>query len=271
MASDSRPERTRDAARTKQRLLDAARDEFAEYGIAGGRVERIAAAARCNKALIYAYFDSKDALFDAAFAAHVQAHLDRVNFDGTDLPAYAGRLFDIFEDDPTVIRLASWYRLERSGSPGQAAVLTALANAANMLGTFAGGWLQHKGAPRWAMIAAGSLIMGMASLAIFAPALPFGLPASGGTLATESLQNALMALTSVSTVPGAFLTVLPTATGYTVIFQGALVSDPPLRQVVSRTYEAGLRGIVPVGDGKIDWKVGAYRTDVASALAGSSD
>ena len=86
MASDSRPERTRDAARTKQRLLDAARDEFAEYGIAGARVERIAAAARCNKALIYAYFDSKDALFDAAFAAHVQAHLDRVNFDGTDLP-----------------------------------------------------------------------------------------------------------------------------------------------------------------------------------------
>jgi Bacterial regulatory proteins, tetR family len=66
---------------------------------AGGRVLRIAAAARCNKALIYAYFDSKDALFDAAFAAHVQAHLDRVNFDGTDLPAYAGRLFDIFEDD----------------------------------------------------------------------------------------------------------------------------------------------------------------------------
>jgi AcrR family transcriptional regulator len=120
--SDSRPERTRDAARTKQRLLDAARDEFAEYGIAGGRVERIAAAARCNKAMIYRYFDGKDALFDAAFAAHVTAHLDRVNFDATDLPAYAGRLFDVFEDDPAVIRLASWYRLERSGSPGLAAV-----------------------------------------------------------------------------------------------------------------------------------------------------
>ena len=119
------PARTRDARRTKARLLDAARDEFAEYGIAGGRVERIAAAARCNKALIYAYFDSKDALFDAAFAAHVQAHLDHVNFDGTDLPAYAGRLFDIFEDDPAVIRLASWYRLERSNGPGLPAVISA--------------------------------------------------------------------------------------------------------------------------------------------------
>ena len=125
MASDSRPERTRDAARTKQRLLDAAREEFAEYGIAGARVERIAAAARCNRALIYLYFDSKDGLFDAAFAAHVEAHLDRVNFDGTDLPAYAGRLFDIFEDDPAVIRLASWYRLERSNGPGLDAVISA--------------------------------------------------------------------------------------------------------------------------------------------------
>jgi AcrR family transcriptional regulator len=127
--------RTRDATRTKGQLLDAARDEFAQHGIAGARVERIATAAGCNKALIYAYFDSKDALFDAAFAAHVQAHLDRVGFDGTDLPAYAGRLFDIFEDDPTVIRLASWYRLERSNGPGLAAVMSAnetrLANLRN--------------------------------------------------------------------------------------------------------------------------------------------
>lgn len=40
-----------------------------------------------------------------------------------------------------------------------------------------------------------------------------------------------------------------------------LVSDPPLRQVVGHTYEAGLRGNVPVADGKIDWKIGLYRTD----------
>jgi AcrR family transcriptional regulator len=125
VTEDVRPERTRDAARTKQRLLDAARDEFAEHGIAGARVERIAAAAGCNKALIYAYFQSKDVLFDAAFAAHVKAHLDLVNFDGTNLPTYAGRLFDIFEDDPTVLRLASWYRLERSNGPGLAAVISA--------------------------------------------------------------------------------------------------------------------------------------------------
>src|ERR1700684_3029258 len=118
MEEERPPARTRDARRTKARLLDAARSEFSEYGIAGARVERIATAAGCNKAMIYRYFDDKDALFDAAFAAHVKTHWAVVIFDASAPPAYAGRLFDIFEDDPTVILLASWYRFERSGSPG---------------------------------------------------------------------------------------------------------------------------------------------------------
>jgi iron complex outermembrane receptor protein len=50
------------------------------------------------------------------------------------------------------------------------------------------------------------------------------------------------------------------------LIESALVADPPLRQVVSRTYEAGLRGLVPVSEGKIDWKIGAYRTDVSDDI-----
>jgi iron complex outermembrane receptor protein len=50
------------------------------------------------------------------------------------------------------------------------------------------------------------------------------------------------------------------------LIESALVADPPLRQVVSHTYEAGLRGIVPVNGGKIDWKLGAYRTDVSDDI-----
>jgi iron complex outermembrane recepter protein len=45
------------------------------------------------------------------------------------------------------------------------------------------------------------------------------------------------------------------------LLEGFLVSDPPLQQVVSRTKEAGLRGEVKVGEGKIDWKLGAFRID----------
>jgi iron complex outermembrane receptor protein len=50
------------------------------------------------------------------------------------------------------------------------------------------------------------------------------------------------------------------------LIESALVSDPPLRQVVSRTYEAGLRGNMPAGGGRLDWKIGAYRTDVSDDI-----
>src|ERR1700722_520076 len=117
--------RTRDSSRTRARLLEAGRAEFAEYGIAGARVDRIAAAAGCNKAMIYAYFENKDGLFDAVFAAHARSFQEKINFDPDDLPAYAGRLIDGFEDDPAVMRLISWYRLERAASAPMPAVVSA--------------------------------------------------------------------------------------------------------------------------------------------------
>ena len=113
----------KDSERTKARLLEAATAEFAEYGIAGARIDRIAKVAETNKAMIYAYFGSKDELFDTAFSAHVGAWLEEVDFDVTDLPGYAGRLFDRSEDDPAALRLSTWYRLERPGGVGLQAVI----------------------------------------------------------------------------------------------------------------------------------------------------
>jgi AcrR family transcriptional regulator len=104
----------RDAQATRQRLLDAARDEFAARGIAGARVDRIAAAAQSNKAQIYHYFGSKDALFEAVFDRIVQDTLRDTPIDPTDLPEYAGRLFDRYQTHPEVQRLATWHRLERA-------------------------------------------------------------------------------------------------------------------------------------------------------------
>jgi len=103
-----------DAEATRRRLLDAAAAEFAAYGIAGARVDRIAAAARSNKAQIYHYFGSKDALFDAVFHDLVVRTVREVPIDPLDLPGYAARLFDGYEDHPEVQRLATWYRLERA-------------------------------------------------------------------------------------------------------------------------------------------------------------
>lgn len=103
----------KDGAATRRRLLDAATAEFSRYGIAGARVDRIAEAAEANKAQIYAWFSSKDGLFDAVFAEHLDLIVDLVPFDATDLPGYAVRLYDAYLEKPSVILLATWARLER--------------------------------------------------------------------------------------------------------------------------------------------------------------
>lgn len=106
----------RDAEATKIRILDAAEDEFARYGIAGGRVDRIAENASANKAMIYRYFESKDRLFDEVFAQRVAAFSDNGEFDADDLPGYAGRSFDVYEKYPNTLRLTNWHILERGDS-----------------------------------------------------------------------------------------------------------------------------------------------------------
>jgi TetR/AcrR family transcriptional regulator len=57
------------ADNARSRILDAATQEFSANGLAGARTERIAEAAGVNKALLYYYFRSKDALYAAAIEA----------------------------------------------------------------------------------------------------------------------------------------------------------------------------------------------------------
>jgi AcrR family transcriptional regulator len=116
--------------------MRAATEEFATYGIAGARMDRVAGQADSSKERIYAYFGNKEALFEAVFTNSVKASMDAVDFDATDLPAYAGRMFDYFADNPNDQRLSIWYRLERPAGTGLKAVveanqvrLTALADA----------------------------------------------------------------------------------------------------------------------------------------------
>lgn len=53
----------RDPVATRRKLLVAARREFAKSGLAGARVDEIAARAGVNKQLVYHYFGDKDALY----------------------------------------------------------------------------------------------------------------------------------------------------------------------------------------------------------------
>ena len=51
------------SAASKERILDAALQEFAASGLGGARVDRIAEAADINKAMIFYYFESKENLY----------------------------------------------------------------------------------------------------------------------------------------------------------------------------------------------------------------
>ena len=72
---------------TKERIFDAALDEFADHGLAGARVDRIAHRAGINKAMIYYHFDSKEALYDHVLMAHMEGAITTLTTEITaDLP-----------------------------------------------------------------------------------------------------------------------------------------------------------------------------------------
>lgn len=128
-----------DATATKARILDAGLREFARYGLAGARVDRIAESAPANKRSIYVHFGNKEELFDLVVARALADMADAVPFNAEDLADYAGRLFDYLRAHPHVLRLTTWAQLERAeaGSeeieayrPKVAAIADAQANGA---------------------------------------------------------------------------------------------------------------------------------------------
>jgi TetR/AcrR family transcriptional regulator len=110
-------ERQRDAERSRQALLDAALDEFAEHGYAGARVADIAQRAGVNKQLINYYFGSKEGLYLAV----QQAWLDReADFAPPDLPLteLVVRYLQDAVRDPRALRLLLWRGLADDRAPG---------------------------------------------------------------------------------------------------------------------------------------------------------
>jgi AcrR family transcriptional regulator len=85
MPRDAAPvaeERQRNADRSQSTILAAARDEFAEHGLGGARMDRIAERAGLNKRLIYYYFEDKDRLFQAVLEQayrHIRDEERRLN------------------------------------------------------------------------------------------------------------------------------------------------------------------------------------------------
>lgn len=119
-----------DSSATKGRILAAARLEFAQFGLAGARVDRIAAEAKANKRLIYVYFHSKEALFDLVIEQCLASAAEAVPFDASDLTGYAARLFDFLVANPDTLRLTTWNQLERGeNTKASGAVYRSMATA----------------------------------------------------------------------------------------------------------------------------------------------
>lgn len=104
----------RNVEQTKQELLAAATAEFAEHGLAGARVDRIAEAAGVNKQRIYGHFGSKDGLFDAVLARTMREAAASKPFQPGEAPGdYVARSFDFHHEHPELLQLLMWEALSR--------------------------------------------------------------------------------------------------------------------------------------------------------------
>lgn len=104
--------RTNDPARTMAEILQVATHEFADKGLAGARIDEIAAATRTSKRMIYYYFGSKEGLYIAVLeeayrrVRHIESglHLEDLPPDEA-LRRLAGFTFDHHHGNQDYIRL----------------------------------------------------------------------------------------------------------------------------------------------------------------------
>lgn len=93
-------------------IIDAARAEFARYGLAGARIDRIAKAANASKERLYAHFGDKEALFRQVVAADSAEFFGAVAVRPDAVAEFAGDLYDLATSMPEHLRMITWARLE---------------------------------------------------------------------------------------------------------------------------------------------------------------
>ena len=86
---------------TKEKILASARKEFAEKGLEGSRVDRIAEGAGVNKAMIYYHFASKELLYQTILGelfGRARTVIDRVLAEGLSLDERLSELARFYND-----------------------------------------------------------------------------------------------------------------------------------------------------------------------------
>ncbi|KAA1431998.1 TetR family transcriptional regulator [Mycolicibacter arupensis] len=102
----------RTQAELRDEILSAARAEFARYGLAGARIDRVAKHARASKERLYAHFGDKENLFREVVAADTAQFLGAIVPRPDALPEFVGDIYDLARAHPEHIRMITWARLE---------------------------------------------------------------------------------------------------------------------------------------------------------------
>lgn len=114
MADDipKRSKRGREAAVTREDILDTAEREFADKGLAGARIDEIADKTASSKRMIYYYFGGKDELYRAVLErayARIRAQESEAHFEKLPprdaLRAIIQNNFDYHIEHPEFVRL----------------------------------------------------------------------------------------------------------------------------------------------------------------------
>ena len=125
--------RTNDPERTMADILAVAITEFADKGLAGARIDAIAAATRTSKRMIYYYFGSKDGLYVAVLeeayrrmrSIEAELHLDDLPPEDA-LRRLVGFTVDYQLAHPEFIRLVMTENIHRGQYLAQSASIRAL-------------------------------------------------------------------------------------------------------------------------------------------------
>jgi AcrR family transcriptional regulator len=110
----------RNPDRTRRRLLQASIRLFSLRGYHGVSVDQIVAAARVNKRMVYHYFGSKEAIYQAALV-EVYNRIESVEFRAVEsvtepkekLKRLLDSYFKFLDDNPDFTRMVQWENVER--------------------------------------------------------------------------------------------------------------------------------------------------------------
>lgn len=126
--------KTRNAALTRERILEMATREFADRGYDGASIEAIVLCCEISKNLIYHYFESKEGLFIAvmerAYGAmrERQTSLQLTGEPVSDMRALVTKTVQHFIDHPDFHRLLSTENLHKASHIRKSSVISPMFN-----------------------------------------------------------------------------------------------------------------------------------------------